>query len=236
MGSQSLSSESWLGQASIAPEIFDLRPDYVAGVAVATGIAGGEGDSESERLLTEAEEAARLAEGDSESALHWRDTFRLFGLKPRKARSSVDALTQRALKGGLPRINRLTDAYNAVSVIRQVPIGAEDVDRYDGPLRLVIATGEEEYLTKRGGEAVNEPPKSGEPVWRDDRGVTCRRWNWRQTTRTALTSTSTNVVFIVDALGAGATQLVLETLADLRTHAAGESAEWHQRVITRGPS
>ena len=36
------------------------------------------------------------------------------------------------------------------------------------------------------GEPVTEHPEPGEVVWLDANGVTCRRWNWRQCTRTAL--------------------------------------------------
>ena len=46
-----------------------------------------------------------------------------------------------------------------------------------------------------------ESPDPGEVVWRDDAGVTCRRWNWRQTTRTRLTTATTRAVFVLDALG-----------------------------------
>jgi len=37
-------------------------------------------------------------------------------------------------------------------------------------------------------------------VWCDDSGVTCRRWNWRQCTRTRLTERTTRAVFVLDAL------------------------------------
>ena len=58
------------------------------------------------------------------------------------------------------------------------------------------------------GEPVNEPPAQGEIVWRDDLGVTCRRWNWRQCTRTRLTPSTKNALFIFDGLApSGATQL-----------------------------
>lgn len=46
-----------------------------------------------------------------------------------------------------------------------------------------------------------EHPAPGEVVWRDDAGVTCRRWNWRQCTRTRLTHTTTRALFVLDALG-----------------------------------
>ena len=45
-----------------------------------------------------------------------------------------------------------------------------------------------------------EHPEPGEVVWCDDAGVTCRRWNWRQARRTALTEQTTSALFILDAL------------------------------------
>ena len=39
-------------------------------------------------------------------------------------------------------------------------------------------------------------------IWRDDAGVTCRQWNWRQCTRTRITPATTNAVFIIDGLAA----------------------------------
>jgi DNA/RNA-binding domain of Phe-tRNA-synthetase-like protein len=32
-----------------------------------------------------------------------------------------------------------------------------------------------------------EHPEPGEVIWRDDDGVTCRCWNWRQCVRTRIT-------------------------------------------------
>ena len=46
----------------------------------------------------------------------WREAYRAFGAKPQRTRNSLEALLRRA-EGGLPRVNRLTDAYNAISVI-----------------------------------------------------------------------------------------------------------------------
>ncbi|MFD0069368.1 cytoplasmic protein, partial [Streptomyces sp. NPDC127574] len=40
----------------------------------------------------------------------------------------------------------------------------------------------------------------GEVVWRDDAGVTCRRWNWRQGPRTRLTERSSSAVFLLESL------------------------------------
>ena len=37
-------------------------------------------------------------------------------------------------------------------------------------------------------------------IWRDDAGVTCRRWNWRQSPRTRLEPHSTAMWFVIERL------------------------------------
>jgi DNA/RNA-binding domain of Phe-tRNA-synthetase-like protein len=129
----------------------------------------------------------------------WRETYSSFGAKPSAYRNSAEALIRRVPKG-LPRVNPLTDLYNALSVKFAVPIGGEDLAKYSGPARLVRAQGDEEFETSSEGESVIEYPPTGEVVWRDDVGITCRRWNWRQSRRTALTESSRDALFILDLL------------------------------------
>ena len=154
--------------------------------------------------MSRAEQSARsrLAGAAPESLPEiaaWREAFLGFGVKPRAARSSVEALVRR-VDAGLPRIDRLTDLYNAVSVEHLVPVGGEDLDRYAGPPRLVRAAGDEPFDTMADGEPVTVMVDPGEVVWRDDLGVTCRRWNWRQCVRTRLDETTANVLVILDGL------------------------------------
>jgi DNA/RNA-binding domain of Phe-tRNA-synthetase-like protein len=191
--------------AFVAPEVFALRPDYRALLLVAEGIEPGPSDPASEQLLEQAESAARqrLAAQPVEDLPHvtaWRDAYRSFGAKPSRTRNSVEALLRRAATAGLPRVNRLTDLYNAISVLHEVPIGGEDADRYAGPPRLVRAEGTEVFDTVDAGREVLEHPDAGEVVWGDPEGVTCRRWNWRQGRRTRLLDDTTAALFIVDAL------------------------------------
>jgi DNA/RNA-binding domain of Phe-tRNA-synthetase-like protein len=37
-------------------------------------------------------------------------------------------------------------------------------------------------------------------VWCDEAGVTCRRWNWRQGTRTRLTEDSVSALFLLEGM------------------------------------
>lgn len=45
-----------------------------------------------------------------------------------------------------------------------------------------------------------EYPDAGEVIWRDDLGVTCRRWNWRQGVRSRLDSQAQSMWFILESL------------------------------------
>lgn len=206
-----------LARASIDPGVVALRPDYRALLIAVSGIEPGPSDEESEALLKRAEVSGRevLAAGLVEDEPHvaaWREAYRAFGAKPQRTRNSLEALLRRT-ESGLPRVNRLTDIYNAISVIHRIPLGGEDLDRYAGPPRLTRATGEEPFDTMAEGEIIVEHPEPGEVVWCDDAGVTCRRWNWRQAQRTALHEGTSTALFIVDALDP-MTDVELEAAAD----------------------
>jgi DNA/RNA-binding domain of Phe-tRNA-synthetase-like protein len=164
-----------------------LRPDFAVLLITAEGIVNGPSAAD---LVVPAD----VAEAHVEA---WRDAYRGFGVNPKRARPSVDALLRRP---ELPGINRVVDAYNTISVRYGLPIGGEDLDAYDGPARLTRATGTEPFATVKNGEPIVEHPEPGEVIWRDDAGVTCRRWNWRQCTRTHITEQTKNALFVLERL------------------------------------
>jgi DNA/RNA-binding domain of Phe-tRNA-synthetase-like protein len=207
----------FLAGGHVDAAVFALRPDYRTMLLAVGGLVPGPSDRASDALLQAAESAARdvLRRRPLEQLPHvaaWREAYRAFGAKPQRTRNSLEALLRRA-PSGLPRVNRLTDLYNAVSVLHQVPLGGEDLTRYAGAPRLARATGTEPFDTVADGVALIEHPDPGEVVWRDDAGVTCRRWNWRQARRTQLTEDTTAALFILDAL---------EPMADHALHAAAD--------------
>jgi DNA/RNA-binding domain of Phe-tRNA-synthetase-like protein len=196
--------QEYLAGSHVSADVFDLRPDYRVLLLAVTGIVPGASNEESEALLRTAEAAAAeaLREQPVEELPHvaaWRDAYQAFGAKPQRTRNSLEALLRRAASG-LPRVNRLTDLYNAISVLHQVPLGGEDLTRYTSSPRLVRATGDEDFDTVADGTTIIEHPEPGEVVWCDDAGVTCRRWNWRQARRTQLREDTTSALFIIDAL------------------------------------
>ncbi|MGY1737585.1 B3/B4 domain-containing protein [Geodermatophilus sp. SYSU D00684] len=211
--------QEWLAAAAVDDAVLALRPDYRALLLTADGLQGGPSDAASERVLAAAEATARerLNGRRPEELPHpaaWREAYRAFGAKPQRTRPSVEALLRRLDADGLPRIDRITDVYNAVSIAHLLPLGGEDRAAYAGPPRLVRADGSEPFDTTAGGEPAVEHPEPGEVVWRDDAGVTCRRWNWRQGVRTRITTGTTSAFFVLD---------VLDPVTDDDAHAAADA-------------
>jgi DNA/RNA-binding domain of Phe-tRNA-synthetase-like protein len=206
----------------VSQQILEAWPGYMAVIVIAEDVSNGPSDEASEAILADAERAAMTSglarAADDPRIASWRAAFSQFGAKPSRYPCSAEALIARVLKGeSLPRINALVDTYNAVSLRHVIPVGGEDLDALEGDLRLVRATGDEAFEARDDGE---DRPRPGEVVWRDDVGVTCRRWNWRQGRRTQLTEATTRAFFVFDGLPplepAPVEAAVTELLAHLR--------------------
>ncbi len=182
---------------AVDPPIWRLRPDFVA---LSIVVRGGRNvvsrdDADVAELLKD-----RPPWGDAHLEA-WRQAYAAFGARPKRTPSSAEALRRRVERdGALPRINALVDLYNALSVRHALPIGGEDLTAYRGTPRLVRAAGDERFETMRDGQPSVEIVDAGEVVWRDDAGVTCRRWNWRQSPRTRLDVHTTEMWFVLERL------------------------------------
>ena len=234
--------QEFLAGACVDAAVFALRPDYRVLLLAVDRIVPGPGDQVSDALLQAAEAAAReaLRGGPAEELPHvaaWREAYRAFGAKPQRTRNGLEALLRRAASG-LPRVNRLTDCYNAVSVLHQIPLGGEDLTRYAGPPRLIRATGDEPFDTVADGVAVTEHPEAGEVVWCDDARVTCRRWNWRQARRTQLREGTSTALFILDALDPVTGEALHAAADDLAARLArlGPDVRAVRRLIAASPA
>ncbi len=149
----------------------------------------------------------------------WREAYRAFGARPQRTRNSLEALLRRAASG-LPRVNRLTDLITRSRCCTRSRSAGRTSTRYTGAPRLVRATGTEPFDTVADGIAVVEHPDPGEVIWRDDAGVTCRRWNWRQARRTQLREDTTGALFILDALDPVTDEALHAAADDLTAHLA----------------
>jgi DNA/RNA-binding domain of Phe-tRNA-synthetase-like protein len=231
----------WLDLAAVERPVLDLRPNCTALIIVAEELHPGPTDEATDALLSAAKAQARAtlagrAAADLEPVAAWRLAYQAFGAKPKRTRPSVEALLRR-VEAGLPRIDRLTDLYNAISVRHLLPVGGEDLAMYRGPARLARAAGDEPFDTMRDGQPVTEHPDPGEVIWRDDDGGTCRCWNWRQCSRTRIRHATTSAVFILDGLAElgrdGLTAAGHDLVSQLTTLHPGARLSWRQLGLGR---
>lgn len=142
----------------------------------------------------------------------WREAFRKFKTK-KGARCSIEAMLKRVFNGNeIGSIIPLVDIYNGISLTYGVPIGGEDIDKFDGDVHLTLANGSEEFVTY--GSDKSEPPYPGEVVYKDNAGAICRCWNWRESVRTMLTEETTNALMIIETVGGEEADAVLEEALD----------------------
>lgn len=187
---------------SIDPRIALLAPGFRA-VSVVVEAASITNPVVAAEALERAYRAveAKGAHWADEHLSAWAEVFRRFGAKPQRTPCSAEALIKRVRKDGkVPGIDPVVDLYNAISIRYALPVGGENFAAYVGMPRLTIADGTESFDAVKNGEPIIESPDPGEVVWRDEKGVTCRRWNWRQGVRTRLDSKAQKMWFILESL------------------------------------
>ena len=144
----------------------------------------------------------------------WRDAFYKFKTK-KGARCSIEALLKRVSKGNdIGTIIPLVDIYNGISLKYGVPIGGENIDAFDGDIRLTVAEGGEEFITY--GSDKSEPPYPGEVVYKDNTGAICRCFNWRESVRTMLTEGTTNAFMIIETVAGERDDVMDQALEEMK--------------------
>jgi DNA/RNA-binding domain of Phe-tRNA-synthetase-like protein len=196
----------------VIAELADCFPDFRVALVVGEGLSVGEARSALLNAEIEAieQECQRRWSGVELSAIPgvaaWRSAYKGFGIKRTSYRSSVERLIKRVLAGGaLPRVNALVDLYNAVSLQSELCLGCDDLDRIAGDLAFRPSRASDTFVDMgaESGEDPNDPPKVGEVVYSDSRHVLCRRWNWRQDARSAVSTQTRRATLTVQSNGFG---------------------------------
>jgi DNA/RNA-binding domain of Phe-tRNA-synthetase-like protein len=223
----------------VHPTIFERYAGFRALVLYASGLRNRPSSDESLAVQQRAVAETRRTFGEEKPASHphisaWRQAYADFGTKPSRFLCSAEALLKRVLRGeDLPRINELVDLYNAVSIRYVLPLGGEDRDHLASDLVLSFAGGGEPFETRGEGGDVVEP---SEVVWMDAAGVTCRRWNWRQGLRTALTLETVNAYFLLESLEPYPQDRLVAAGDELEDHILRQSpgCEIEREILSRG--
>lgn len=207
----------------VEPPFWELFPDCEIGVLFIANLDNSEEGNREQRPriaaeLERANERARRhltapALSQNPEIAAWRDAFQKFRTK-KGARSSIEALLKRVEKGrGVGPINPLVDIYNAVSLEYALPCGVEDVDTFDGDLRLTVTGGGDPFRALGDEEPSETLP--GEVAYLDDAGAVCRCWNWRDGQRTMLTTDTTRAIAIIESVDPARHDDLVAALASL---------------------
>ena len=119
--------------------------------------------------------------------------------------------------GALPQVNALVDLYNAVSLQSDLCLGCDDLDTIEGDLAFRFSRPDDTFVDMgaEAGEDPNDPPKVGEVVYADSRHVLCRRWNWRQDARSAVSPSTRRAALTVQSNGFGDVEAAANRLVAL---------------------
>lgn len=188
----------------IDQEIWKKYPHLKVGVLIARNLNNEINGHEPLNVLRKTEHDVRnklhgMDLAEVEKIADWREAYRSFGYKPSSTRCSVEALLRRTLKGNhLPDISPIVNLYNSISIQHTLPAGADDLDQVEGSVFLTIAKGDEPFTAIGSSEA--EMATSGEVIYRDDREVTCKAWNWRECDKTKITAKTKNAALVIEGL------------------------------------
>lgn len=197
-------------QKFIAEDSFwDVLPHAAIGIMVARGMktaaeVTAEDAAAIARILNDANAAAdRHLESSTISENQvvrvWREAYQQFKTK-KGARCSIENLLKRVLKGNpVGSITPAVDIYNAISLKYALPVGGEDIDTFEGDVRLG-QDFEGGMAFRPIGENADDPTLPGEVCYYDDKGAICRCWNWRDGERTALSDESRDAFLVIECV------------------------------------
>ncbi len=207
----------------IEPKFWELFPEAAIGVVIAKGIDNTEVGNEDVRpdlieMLEQANEEAKkhlTAEVFSENPVIqvWRKAFQKFKTK-KGVRCSIEALLKRVEKENeVGTINPLVDIYNTISLRYGLPCGGEDIDTFEGNLRLTVTEGGDNFLAL--GDEEYDVTLPGEVCYLDDEGAVCRCWNWRDGQRTMLTEDTVNAILVIESVDPSRRDVLSEAIVTL---------------------
>jgi len=187
---------------AVDPEVFKSLPNYCLGVVVAKGINNQEKNAVIEQKMAEQQQAFHQAFEqvnlkEYPGICAYRDAFYKLNMNPNKFMCSIEALAKRVQKGShLPNINSIVDLGNAMSLKYVLPMGAHDIDKFDGDMMVRFSTPADHFQPM--GEENQEEMPAGELVYVSGNTVKTRRWIWRQSDDGKITEETSYALFPID--------------------------------------
>ncbi|MGT2833031.1 B3/4 domain-containing protein [Streptococcus halotolerans] len=227
-----------MGTFIVDSSYWELFPDSKIGVVLIKDY------QMKEELAGELEELLKLSNQKAKSHLQedqfsqndvvqtYRKAYQKFKTK-KGARSSIEALLKRVDSDKpVSTISPLVDIYNSASLTYALPVGAEDIDTFQGDLKLTITEGGDEFYLI--GDEENRPTLAGELAYIDDAGAVCRCFNWRDGERTMITDNTKNAFLVIELVDATKEDSLKEALNFIEEKANYFlSAKTHQTILDK---
>jgi DNA/RNA-binding domain of Phe-tRNA-synthetase-like protein len=126
----------------------------------------------------------------------FRDLHDAVGRSNRRFPSSAEALvTLFQRKGLVPSISPLVDIYNGISLETRLSLGAHDVAKVTGDIKLRLTNGNERFVAL--GQAAPEAVNPGEYCYVDGSHEVLCRLEHRQCEKTKLTADTASAFYII---------------------------------------
>lgn len=190
---------------AVETEVFDMFPAFRRGVLVASDIDNSRANPEMARILSDvvANVPAVQSSIERERVEVWDEAYRKFGADPEKITPSISFLLKQIRRGKPPRsINTVVDIFNIISLKWMTPCGGDDLAALRGDdLRLGFARGNETFSPLFRPQSI-ERPDAGEIIYYTPQTgrVLCRRWTWRNSDFSKLTTETKTVAINIDMM------------------------------------
>lgn len=178
-------------------EVMAHYPQHYTGLIKVTGLDDRACLKKPTEHMRQALEAgASVADIERRCAI-WRGVFEKMGAKPKYKSSLASLYACFKERGKLYEINEIVDFYNHYSLYSANPMGAYDMDRLDGDLRLSFP-GKGRSFSPLGNPKSPQTTKDREVGYSDGSKVTCRYWNLQDCDETKITESTRNILFMFD--------------------------------------
>ena len=185
-------------------KVFEVLPEVCFGVVVAKDLDNSGSKKEILDLLDQAIQETRnkfrkIKPKEHPDLTPYREALRKMNINPNKFPCSVEALTNRVVKGGSPPdINPIVNLVNAFSLKYTLPMGAHDLSAAPGNIEVRFSRDNDRFTPF--GQDESESPDQDELVYARGSDIKTRKWIWRQSDLGKVTADSRNIFIPIDGL------------------------------------
>lgn len=193
----------------IADEIVAAFPAITVQAVAITGLQKALHGFDAAPLLDKATQQATANFGTPENMVatapvaDWREGYRAMGVKPSSFKSSIEALSRRALAGKpLATGIALVDLYNAFSLEHAACLGGYDLQALgdEASMQMRLCQPESDSFTPLGGAPEDFPLTPKLVVYAMGSEVCCWGFNCRDAKRTGLHETTDSALFFAESI------------------------------------